>query len=220
MISMKKTLLTLLTILSGLPIWSQSIISYLEGDVTVTRNSRKMDGDFGMDLEQGDVVRTGSRALAILELEHGRTLKLRENSTVVLDNLSKRTSVELETGSVFAKVDRLLGGSFNVQSEGVVAGVRGTQFFMAYGEKIDDKADLWLCVNEGRVEVSIPEMGESVLVNEGEGIIIPGSSKLTDPEAYDWTKDLNWSTDPDSGDVRDETDLSGAYSDLLDQDYF
>lgn len=218
---MLKAVLPIAALLIYSPLlWSQSIISYFEGEVTVKRNSREIEADFGLDLEEGDLVLTGPSALAILELDHGRTLKMRENSSVTLEDLSPRTSVELKSGSVFAKVDRLLNGDFNVRTESVVAGVRGTQFFMAYGQMIDAKADLWLCVNEGRVEVSIPETGDSVLVNEGEGIIIPGSIQLTPPEAYDWTEDLNWNTNPSSGDVRDETDLSGAYSDLLDQDYF
>jgi hypothetical protein len=72
---------------------------------------------------------------------------------------------------------------------------------------VDDAADIWLCVNDGTVEVMIPETGDSILVNEGEGINILGGRALTAPEAYEWTKDLNWNTDPDAGNVKDETDL-------------
>ena len=70
---------------------------------------------------------------------------------------------------------------------------------------------VWLCVNDGTVEVAIAGTDDSVLVNEGEGINILGGKELTDPEAYAWTKDLNWNTDPSAGNVKDETSLESAY---------
>ena len=101
----------------------------------------------------------------------------------------------------------------------MVAGVRGTEFFVAYGRTVDIEPDIWLCVNEGSVDVAIVKTGESVIVNEGEGINILAGNMLTTPEFYTWTEDLNWNTDPDSGSVLDDTNLDSAYSDLLDQDY-
>ncbi|MDC7232728.1 MAG: FecR family protein [Spirochaetales bacterium] len=159
----------LMTILALTGIYSQSSLSYYEGDVTVLRNSREMEADFGMDLLTGDLIRSGRNSVAIIEMEHGRTLKLREDSSLVLENLSRQTSVALKKGSVFSRVERLSGGSFNVHTDAVVAGVRGTEFFMAFGETIDHEPDLWLCVNEGTVEVSLKKGDESVLVEEGEG---------------------------------------------------
>jgi FecR protein len=216
----KKSLLFIVIAIQALSLQAQSLLSYFEGDVFVERETEQISAEFGMELFEGDLVNTELSSLAILELDHGRTVKLREDSSLLLENLSRKTSVELKSGSVFSKVDRLMNGQFNVHTESVVAGVRGTEFFMAFGETIDEKADLWLCVNEGTVEVSLTESGETVLVNEGEGINIPGSTTLTKPEAYAWTKNLNWNSDPSQGDVRDTTDLKDVYSDLLDQDYF
>jgi len=101
----------------------------------------------------------------------------------------------------------------------MVAGVRGTEFFVAYGRKIEDEYDVWLCVNDGAVEVALPEVGSSAVVEEGEGINILGGNRLTEPEFYPWTEKLNWNMEPEKGDVRDTTDLDEAYADLLDQDY-
>ncbi|MDA3957044.1 FecR family protein [Oceanispirochaeta sp.] len=189
-------------ILSG-----ESILEYLEGDVLVIRNGEELDGDFGMELDQGDVILTQKESLAILELEGGRVLKMRENSSLRLENLSRNTSLVLQKGSVFSRVDHIINGKFEIRTESVVAGVRGTEFFVSFGKSVDDAADIWLCVNDGTVEVMIPETGDSILVNEGEGINILGGRALTAPEAYEWTKDLNWNTDPDAGNVKDETDL-------------
>ena len=97
--------------------------------------------------------------------------------------------------------------------------MRGTEFFVAYGRTIEDEPDLWLCVNEGAVEVSVPSTGQSVVVEEGEGINILAGLRTTEPKFYPWTLELNWNFDAESGGVFDDTDLDGAYADLLNQDY-
>ena len=76
-----------------------------------------------------------------------------------------------------------------------------------------------LCVNEGSVEVEIPQTAQTLIVRQGEGINIVGGRKLTAPRRYAWTRRLNWNTDPARGEVEDRTDLDQSYSDLLDQDY-
>ena len=52
-------------------------------------------------------------------------------------------------------------------------------FFIAFGRTIEELPDVWLCVNDGTVEVAVPETGDSVLVSEGEGINILGGKNLT-----------------------------------------
>lgn len=211
----------LLLILSVPPaVYGENILEYLEGEVIIKRNQEELEGDFGMDLMEGDIVFTSDSSLAILSMDGGRVVKLRENSSLKLENLSRNTSLELTKGGVFSRVDHIINGQFEIRTESVVAGVRGTEFFISFGRTVDETPDIWLCVNDGTVEVALQETGESVLVNEGEGINIPGGLKLTTPEFYEWTKELNWNTDPAEGDVRDETNLDGAYADLLDQDYF
>ena len=95
--------------------------------------------------------------------------------------------------------------------------MRGTEFFVAYGRTIDAQPDIWLCVNEGSVEVAVA--GDTVVVEQGKGINIVGGAKITKPRRYPWTRGLNWNTDSGAGAVRDTTSLEQAYSDLLDQDY-
>jgi hypothetical protein len=97
--------------------------------------------------------------------------------------------------------------------------VRGTEFFVAYGKTIDAKPDVWLCVNSGAVEVTIPDTGQTVVVKQGLGINIVGGAHITSPKPYPWTRKLNWNIDPRSGKVDDYTSLDQAYSDLLNQDY-
>jgi len=195
-------------------------IVYAEGEVLVKRGSRTLSGEIGSDLHPGDLVRTGPGALAVLELGERGQVKLRELTELSLDSLGTRTSVTLNRGGLFSRIKRLFGTeAYEVKTPSAVAGVRGTEFFVAYGRKIEDEYDVWLCVNEGAVEVVLPAEGASVIVEEGEGINILGGNRLTDPKFYPWTKDLNWNMEPDRGNIKDETDLDAAYSDLLDQDY-
>jgi ferric-dicitrate binding protein FerR (iron transport regulator) len=165
-------------------------------------------------------VETGRDGSAVLELAGSVEVKLRENTRLSLDSLERSDiAVGLAKGGLFSRVAQRLSGRYSVRTDAAVAGVRGTEFFVAYGRRIDALPDVWLCVNEGSVEVQIPESSQSLTVREGEGINIVGGTKLTKPRRYAWTRRLNWNTDPAKGGVMDRTDLDQAYSDLLDQDY-
>ena len=192
---------------------------YLDGEVTIIRETEIVDADFGMLVGQGDSVATGTDSIAIISLPQDIEIKLRENSRLAMDTLGEKTSVTLMNGGIFSKVARGIAGGYTVKTEAAVAGVRGTEVFVAYGRKIDEHSDIWLCVNSGSVEVAILAEEHTVVVEEGQGINIVGGVKLTKPRRYPWTTKLNWNTDPASGDVVDRTDLENAYSDLLNQDY-
>ncbi len=192
---------------------------YTQGAVFLVRGADRMEAEIGLTVEQGDIIETGAEAMAVISIPNNAELKLRENTRIAMDSLGEQLQVNLKKGGLFSRVVRRLTGRFSVRTETAVAGVRGTEFFMAFGRTIDDNPDIWLCVNEGTVEVAIVESDESVLVEEGEGINIVGGNRLTKPRFYPWTQKLNWNSDPRAGEVSDRTDLDQAYSDLLDQDY-
>ena len=198
---------------------AEGFISYTEGQVTVRRSGSELNGEIGLNLREGDRVMTDSDSLAVLELTDRGTLKLREDSELVLGSLEDEVSVSLARGGLFSRIRQLTGRGYHVETPNVVAAVRGTEFFVAYGRTIDDAPDLWLCVNEGAVEVALEDSGETVTVNEGEGINILSGNRLTDPKFFPWTQELNWNSDPAAGEVRDSTDLDGAYADLRNFDY-
>ena len=194
-------------------------VVYTEGDVAWRNGSNTHDAAIGDSLSPGDVIVTGAKSLAVIDLANGTTLKLKEKTTLAIDSIGDSTAVTLTAGGVFTTIARKLTGRFSVATQTAVAGVRGTEFFMAYGKTIDSKPDVWLCVNSGAVEVAIPDTGQTVVVKQGLGINIVGGERITSPKRYPWTRKLNWNIDPGSGTVDDRTSLEQAYSDLLNQDY-
>jgi ferric-dicitrate binding protein FerR (iron transport regulator) len=194
-------------------------VVYSEGTVTVTSGGASQDASPGMKVSQGDTVKTGSDGLAVVDLSNATQIKLRENTSIVVQAIGDDTRVSLTSGGLFTHVLRKLTGTFSVQVENTVAGVRGTEFFVAYGRTVDNQRDIWLCVNEGTVDVSIPSTNQHVAVPAGKGITIVAGLKLTPPRSYKWTRGLNWNMDAASGTVEDHTSLDQAYSDLLNHDY-
>ncbi|MCR4297051.1 MAG: FecR family protein [Elusimicrobia bacterium] len=200
---------------------------HVKGDVTVESKYGGGLGKTGTRLEHGASVTTAKGAGAVIEMPDGSRLKLRESTRVAVTwpgtNDSKSETLAeafLSYGSVFAKITkRLAGRQFNVRTPTAVAAVRGTEFFTAYGRAKGKARDLWVCVNEGAVMLETSKSKKGLLVPAGKGVLIKSGVDLTAPQAYDWTKALNWNMDAESGPVEDSTDLDGAYADLLDQDY-
>ena len=216
----KKVVIIIFIIFSFFPGFSQdSRITYLSGVVNVLRDNERIDGFIGLELFKDDRIETKANSMLIFELIDIGEIKMRENTSLSLDSLGRDSVVSLKFGGVFSKLRTLGTGSYSVKAQSMVAGVRGTEFFVAYGKIIEENPDIWLCVNEGAVEVGIENQQDSVIVKEGEGINILSGNKITKPKFYPWTKDLNWNTDPKKGAVVDDTNLDQAYSDLLNLDY-
>ena len=197
----------------------EGTLTYYTGGVTVEREGGMHRGDIGMAILEGDVVRTHADSTAVITLENDTDIKLRADTELNMATLGEEVHVRLIRGSIFSRIREKIFTSYGVEAETVLAGVRGTQFFIAYGRTIDSMPDIWLCVNEGSVDVTVTGTYQSTVIREGEGINIVGGTRLTKPRRYAWTRDLNWNTDPSDGSVQDTTDLDQAYSDLLDQDY-
>lgn len=192
------------------------------GDVTIEGKAGGRLAKSGAALAEGDSVVTAAGAVAVVELPDGSRLKLRESSRLAVTfpgPNAPATEAFLSFGSVFAKVAKRAGQRFQVRTPSAVAAVRGTEFFTAFGRAHGEARDLWVCVHEGAVDLTTTKSPAGVLVPAGKGVLIKSGLDLGKPQAYDWTKSLNWNMDAEKGGVEDKTDLDGAYSDLLDQDY-
>lgn len=198
---------------------AQARLTYREGTVHIERGSRSVDPEIGATLQRGDTVVTGGDGLAIIALSPQTTIKTRANTRVRIDTLGVDAKVDLRSGGLFSRIVGHLVGSYSVVTPTASAGVRGTEFFIAYGRTVGARPDVWLCVNSGTVAVSVLPSGQSVDVPAGKGINIIAGTRLTTPRPYRWTQKLNWNMDPQTAPVQDHTNLDQAYADLLNQDY-
>ncbi|KPJ84706.1 MAG: hypothetical protein AMS17_15805 [Spirochaetes bacterium DG_61] len=197
----------------------EATLTYTVGSISVIRGGNPVSVQIGMTIQKGDIIQTSLGSTAIISIDETTDIKVRENTSLDIEKVKDDIRVNLFSGSIFSRIIGKLRGTYSVSTETVLAGVRGTEFFIAFGKQIDDLPDVWLCVNSGSVKVEVIATGASAVIREGEGINILGGTNLTPAKRYKWTKQLNWNMDPAQGDVEDRTDLSQAYDDLLDQDY-
>ena len=179
-------LITILVLLgtSAATAFAQAQLVYRQGEVTVRRGAQSFPADIGASLAQDDLVITGTSATAILMLNGNTQVKMREKTEFRIAGLGTDTTLDLKQGSLFTNIIGKLHGAFDIRTGGVLAGVRGTEFFVAYGKKVDSSRDVWLCVNRGVVNVSIEGTGQSVDVPAGKGVNILAGRTITSAKEY------------------------------------
>jgi ferric-dicitrate binding protein FerR (iron transport regulator) len=190
-------------------------LSFSRGVVTADGQAAKA----GQSLDAGQVLATGPDSVALVKLPDSSIVKLNPDSRIRLDRvLAGATELTIEAGAVFSEVSKQKAGRrFMIRAKGVTMGVRGTRFFASLGKSRKQGDDVWMCVNEGTVEISGPGDSKPALVHEGEGVLVPGGKGATPPRKYEWTKALNWNMQPEKGEVLDRTKID--YADLLEQSY-
>lgn len=179
-------------------------IVYAEGTVTLHRGGAEpRPVDIGDSVENFDVLQTGPKSRATLELAPGSPggaeIRLAENTafyyeSALADDEARRTVLQLLAGSVAVKVEKLADGRFKVGTDSAVLGVRGTTFIV---NTIPDGALLVTCA-EGRVEVT-DDSGERGYAQPGRVVSQqPGESVKEDLVALESLADFRVSWVDDS----------------------
>jgi hypothetical protein len=122
--------------------WYRDLVVLEEGTGSVENfleeaEIQKVGGDWvvaniGDVLEAGDAARTGAESWLEFRFSDNTLLRLQADSEIALktidtyDDGSRRTVVELRKGKVWAVVEE--GSPFEIETPGLVAGVRGTKF--------------------------------------------------------------------------------------------
>ncbi len=136
---------------------SRAVITFIIGEVQAFRNNSWGGADAGMELAQGDRIRTGAGGTVDVQIGQS-VVRVKEKSEVALAALfldgttgSENTSLELAVGMVLAKPKKLVKGeSFMVKTPTAVAGVRGTMFMVETSTAKDTRVE----VVDGKVQVS------------------------------------------------------------------
>ena len=210
-----KLLAVLICGLSSISSYANSHALYIKGTVTI--NNKALDKN--KVIKAGDIISTSKDSLALIKLDTGATIKINESSSLKISIHKPKTNttlVQLIKGSSFFRKDPKIKGKFNVKTKVATMGVRGTQFFVAYGQKLSD--DVFMCVNKGSVWVTADKK-RATIVKEGEGVNITKKSVISQPRFLPWTKDLNWSLNPKSKTLENNASIEEKYGNPLDQDY-
>lgn len=202
---------------------SLGTIKALKGTAEVVKGKNKTPLKKGDAVKDGDLVATGKKSALVIQLKDESVIKLGSRSRLRIKPPRSQSGLELVLGEMFSKVRKAATdkdgpkGTFKVRTKSAVAGVRGTEFYTSYGKK-ENPDDIWLCVNEGEVEVTKLKGKKAVTVKAGEGISVTAKKGISDPKPLAWTKKLNWNMDPEK-ELENTVDIESAYTDLLDQDY-
>lgn len=161
---MIRFLILVLTILSLTPAYARTLS--VEGVVSpawVERAGKREPLTVGMQLGNKDVLITGERARVMLRMAEGSAVKMGENATLALDNLTEKKGAD-NTPVVGASLDVVKGafrfttGVFgkpraerdvSVKIATITAGIRGTDVW----GRSNDEQDV-ICLLEGRVSVN------------------------------------------------------------------
>ncbi len=141
-------------------------VSFLVGDVNLTRSGKSVPLTMKSSLTPGDIIATGRNSLCTLKYKDGSNVEIRANSKIAVGNESVPGSnyVSLISGVVhgkFAKMQK--GGSGNkVYTPTAVCAIRGTEFTIAAGDSGDSRVQL----EEGKLQIRNPY--GKVDINENE----------------------------------------------------
>jgi hypothetical protein len=130
------------------------VIVYLEGEVL-------LDGaaaEIGQEVEAGATLATGPAALCELIFGERNICRFEENTTAVLDLTGARGSIRIRSGSLAAVFSGLRtlgarGEAFTLTTPTMVAGVRGTAFYI----RVEDPASTYVCTCNGTLTQRKPD---------------------------------------------------------------
>ena len=169
------------------------------------------------ELRPGDVVRTGSGSMLVIQMGEDSVIKIEADSTVTIAAVMGKegTRLGLEEGQVFSRLRHLQKGSdFRIYTKSCVAAVRGTEFSVSYG-----RGEPVVAVGDGTVEVKKAkagkETGEARMVGAGSAAVVqeaiatrPASAEekkgLDEFRKIEPIRDLEGASDSDIKKLQDE----------------
>jgi len=157
-------------------------VDSFEGDVHVVSATADRAAQAGMELNEGDTVKTGENAWALLAMTDGASLTLRQNSQVQLatyrynpdgnaaDNSSVLKLVKGAFRSITGYIGRTNRPGYRIEAPTATIGIRGTDHEPAYyppGAYTDRDPGTYDKVNDGESYIRNPK-GQEVSVKPGQ----------------------------------------------------
>jgi len=213
-----KVLILLLLSFSQVIYAADGSVRFAKGKVYV--NGKKVVK--GAPLNYQDRIVVGKKAHAIIAIKPGTIIKLKPKTILIIEKPARNKkksfslySYILERGDIFVRAKNTKKNKYQVKTKNAVMGVRGTTFFVSSAKK---KKNVWMCVNEGEVEVRASEKAKPVIVKAGEGVVV-NSDSAPEVKQYAWTKELNWKFSGKLEEIKDATNIQNINYDIDDFDY-
>ena len=112
-------------------------LSFLKGDVTVTRQGASQKAVLNMRLTQDDVVKTGPDSEVNILFANIGVSKIKQNSEIIIKSIFETVDgetiiINASKGKIFSALKKLSKdkSSFEIHTPTAVAGVRGTTFLV------------------------------------------------------------------------------------------
>lgn len=157
-------------------------IVFAEGSVLIQRAGAQAErADIGSTVRAFDVLVTGPRSRAEVDLGSGSaggaTVKLAANTafyfdTKELSDAQRKTVLQLLSGALAVKVDKLANGTFQIGTDSAVLGVRGTVFIV---DTVPDGSLLVTCESGA---VAVTQGGQSATAKPGGVVELTGTGGL------------------------------------------
>jgi hypothetical protein len=174
-------------------------ISFIHGDVS-TQHSGSNDWNaatLNTPLVNGDHLSTGPNARAEIELDHANILRLSDQTTANVVNIS-RTQMQLQIGQGLANYEVLRGSEANVEIDTPNVGIHPVTGEGSYRILVNSDGETIVDVRSGSVEISTPQ--GSTRVERDQRITIQGTADNAQyqvsgaPGRDDWDR---WNADRD-----------------------
>ena len=134
---------------------SVAMVTSVKKELKVTHNGKDIKGVVGMDLYEGDILKTGPGCQAVMMMGDGSEIKLNEKTEITIKSYNNSAkSIFIKIGEIFGK---FLPQKTKVMLETPkgVAGIEGTEVTL----KVDEQ-DSEVNVNEGTVKVGTTDIGK------------------------------------------------------------
>ena len=174
-------------------------VSFLHGDLSTQHSDSRewVAATLNTPIVNGDHISTGRRSRAEIQLDHANILRLSDESTANVANLS-RTQIQLQVGQGLVNYDVLRGSEADVEIDTPNVAVRPQMSEGSYRIMVNSDGETIVDVRKGSAEISTPQ--GSTHVNNGQRITVLGNAdnaQFSISEAYskdDWDK---WNKDRD-----------------------
>jgi hypothetical protein len=130
-----------------------AVMVKMKGEVTLTRNAKKVSIKAGDVLYHNDKIQSGNASYAALKyIDNGAFLKIFPNSIVSIKIDAEKgisyKSASLEKGTLFSSINRKIKGHYALESPTTVASVKGTRYISNF----DVDRTFYVYTTEGVVE--------------------------------------------------------------------